>query len=64
LSCFGNFFDKKIALTHTLFHPMFVCHIKHMVLIISPTQPLNACEIKHKLCTVRDNLNTSGQLGQ
>jgi len=60
----GIFLTKKKPLTHTLFHPVFVFHIQQMVLIISPTQPLNACGIKHKLWIGRDNLNTTCQLGQ
>ncbi len=42
-------------------HPISasVYHIQHTVLIISPTQPLNTCEIKPKLCKVRDNSNAT-----
>jgi hypothetical protein len=44
LSSVGKSSDQK---NRTDPHPISpsVCHIQHMVLIISPTQPLNVCEI-------------------
>jgi hypothetical protein len=56
LSSFGKLFDQKNSTDPPPISPS-VCDIQHMVLIISRTQPLNTCQIKHKLCIVRDNLN-------
>jgi hypothetical protein len=57
LSFLWQFFDKKFSLTYTLFWLVFITSNTMLFIFTSP--PLNECNIKHKLCTVRDNFNAS-----
>ncbi len=52
-----QFFHKKFSLAHTLFQLVFIT--SNTLLIIFTSLALNKCSIKHKLCTLRDNLNVN-----
>jgi hypothetical protein len=52
-----QFFDKKFSLTHTLFQLVLIT--SNTLLIIFTSRPINKCNIKHKLCMLRDNLHVN-----